>query len=63
MRVDSFCQSLQLEVLYSQSQRLIGQRLRDHIHVEEYISSKKLVLSYWRNQQKKTTKPAAHSKF
>lgn len=43
-----FCQSLQLEVLYSQTLRLIRDRLDDHIHVDEYIPGKKLTISYWR---------------
>ncbi|CAG5108193.1 Similar to MED14: Mediator of RNA polymerase II transcription subunit 14 (Aedes aegypti) [Cotesia congregata] len=43
-----FCQSLQLEVLYSQTLRLIRDRLDDHIHVDEYIPGKCLSISYWR---------------
>ncbi|RLU24369.1 hypothetical protein DMN91_002457 [Ooceraea biroi] len=43
-----FCQSLQLEVLYSQTLRLIRDRLDDHIHVDEYTRGKCLSISYWR---------------
>ncbi|XP_046477470.1 mediator of RNA polymerase II transcription subunit 14 isoform X1 [Neodiprion pinetum] len=43
-----FCQSLQLEVLYSQTLRLIRDRLDDHIHVDEYTAGKCLSISYWR---------------
>ncbi|CAH1996692.1 unnamed protein product [Acanthoscelides obtectus] len=43
-----FCQSLQLEVLYSQTLRLMRDRLDEHIHVDEYIPGKCLTVSYWR---------------
>lgn len=43
-----FCQSLQLEVLYSQTLRLMRDRLDDHINVDEYIPGKCLTVSYWR---------------
>lgn len=43
-----FCQSLQLEVLYSQTLRLCRDRLDGHIHVDEYIPGKCLSISYWR---------------
>ncbi|CAH1119203.1 unnamed protein product [Phaedon cochleariae] len=43
-----FCQSLQLEVLYSQTLRLMRDRLDDHIHVDEYVPGKCLTVSYWR---------------
>ncbi|KAK0042754.1 mediator of RNA polymerase II transcription subunit 14 [Biomphalaria pfeifferi] len=49
----SFCQSLQLEVLHSQAQRLMLDRLRDSISIVEYSLSKSLSISYWRDQQKK----------
>ncbi|KAG8232290.1 hypothetical protein J437_LFUL011231 [Ladona fulva] len=42
-----FCQSLQLEVLYSQALRLMRDRLGDHIHIEEYTPGSRLTLSYW----------------
>ncbi|CAH1798713.1 unnamed protein product [Owenia fusiformis] len=48
----SFCQSLQLEVLHSQAQRLIVERLGDHVRVEDYMAGKCLVLSYWRDPVK-----------
>ncbi|KAL1505868.1 hypothetical protein ABEB36_005326 [Hypothenemus hampei] len=44
-----FCQSLQLEVLYSQTLRLMRDRLDDHIHVDEYIPGRSLTVSYWRD--------------
>ncbi|KAI4496983.1 hypothetical protein M0802_007931 [Mischocyttarus mexicanus] len=43
-----FCQSLQLEVLYSQTLRLIRDRLDEHIHVDDYSPGKCLSISYWR---------------
>ncbi|XP_054267906.1 mediator of RNA polymerase II transcription subunit 14-like [Macrosteles quadrilineatus] len=43
-----FCQSLQLEVLYSQTLRLCRDRLDGHIHVDEYSPGKCLSISYWR---------------
>lgn len=43
-----FCQSLQLEVLYTQTLRLCRDRLDDHVHVEEYMIGNKLTVSYWR---------------
>ena len=59
----AFCQSLQLEVLYTQAQRLINERLGNHIRVEEYLASKKLVLSYWRNQLRKENKTTSNQIF
>ncbi|CAH0553803.1 unnamed protein product [Brassicogethes aeneus] len=44
----AFCQSLQLEVLYSQTLRLMRDRLDDHIHVDEYAPGRCLTVSYWR---------------
>lgn len=43
-----FCQSLQLEVLYSQTLRLMRDRLDDYIHVDEYVPGRSLTVSYWR---------------
>ncbi|KFB48722.1 hypothetical protein ZHAS_00016725 [Anopheles sinensis] len=51
-----FCQSLQLEVLYTQTLRLIRDRLDDHIHVDEYIVGSKLTVSYWRELTNKDPK-------
>ncbi|XP_050393117.1 mediator of RNA polymerase II transcription subunit 14 [Patella vulgata] len=48
----SFCQALQLEVLNSQTQRLIKSRLGDSVRVEEYTLSRRLLVSYWRDQTK-----------
>ncbi len=45
----SLCQSLQLEVLHAQTQRLCHERLDDHIRVEEYLPGRCLTLSYWRD--------------
>jgi len=53
----SFCQSLQLEVLHSQAQSLIRQRLGEYVRVEEYALGKSLVLSYWRVTIKKEGRP------
>lgn len=44
----SFCLSLQLEVLNLQVYRLIRDRLKDYIRIEEYTAGKKLTISYWR---------------
>ncbi|XP_017066396.1 mediator of RNA polymerase II transcription subunit 14 [Drosophila eugracilis] len=45
-----FCQSLQLEVLYTQTLRLNYERLDDNnITVEEYVPGVKLTVSYWRD--------------
>ncbi|XP_039601038.1 mediator of RNA polymerase II transcription subunit 14 isoform X1 [Polypterus senegalus] len=46
----SFCMSLQLEVLHSQTQMLIRERWGDLVQVERYIPGKCLTLSVW-NQQ------------
>lgn len=43
-----FCQSLQLEVLYTQTLRLKVDRLDDNIKIDEYIPGVKLTVSYWR---------------
>ncbi|XP_068142124.1 mediator of RNA polymerase II transcription subunit 14 isoform X2 [Drosophila tropicalis] len=45
-----FCQSLQLEVLYTQTLRLNYERLdENNITVEEYLPGVKLTVSYWRD--------------
>lgn len=49
----SFCQSLQLEVLNSQTLRLIRERMGDNIRIDEYTVGRCLVVSYWRDQTKK----------
>lgn len=51
-----FCQSLQLEVLYTQTLRLMRDRLDDNIHVDEYIPGAKLTVSYWRELTNKDPK-------
>ncbi|XP_055376744.1 mediator of RNA polymerase II transcription subunit 14 [Condylostylus longicornis] len=47
-----FCQSLQLEVLYTQTLRLIMDRLDDNIKIDEYVPGSKLTVSYWRELSK-----------
>lgn len=49
----TFCLSLQLEVLYSQTQRLIKDRMGDSICVEKYDIGKCLSLSYWRDPNRR----------
>lgn len=51
-----FCQSLQLEVLYTQTLRLINDRLDENIHVDEYKPGSKLTVSYWRELTSKDPK-------
>ncbi|XP_017469746.1 PREDICTED: mediator of RNA polymerase II transcription subunit 14 [Rhagoletis zephyria] len=51
-----FCQSLQLEVLYTQTLRLSYERLDDNINVEEYIPGVKITVSYWRELTSKDPK-------
>uniref|UniRef100_A0A1B0CC39 Mediator of RNA polymerase II transcription subunit 14 n=1 Tax=Lutzomyia longipalpis TaxID=7200 RepID=A0A1B0CC39_LUTLO len=51
-----FCQSLQLEVLYTQTLRLIRDRLHEMIYVDEYIPGSKLTVSYWRELTNKDPK-------
>ena len=43
-----FCLSLQLEVLHTQSKRLIGMRWGEFVKIDEYIPGQKLILSYCR---------------
>lgn len=43
-----FCQSLQLEVLYTQTIRLMMDRLDENIHIDQYVPGVKLIVSYWR---------------
>lgn len=51
-----FCQSLQLEVLYTQTLRLMIDRLDENIHVDEYVPGSKLTVSYWRELTSKDPK-------
>lgn len=51
-----FCQSLQLEVLYTQTLRLSYERLDDNIYVEEYVPGVKVTVSYWRELTSRDTK-------
>ncbi|XP_071549261.1 mediator of RNA polymerase II transcription subunit 14 [Panulirus ornatus] len=48
MVLHSFCQSLQLEVLFAQTQKLLEDRLDTHIRIEEYLQGRSLTLTYWR---------------
>ena len=43
-----FCQSLQLEVLYSQTLRLMRDRLDDHVRIDKYRTGECLTISYWK---------------
>lgn len=43
-----FCQSLQLEVLFTQTLKLKVDRLDDDVDVDEYVPGEKLTVSYWR---------------
>ena len=53
-----FCQSLQLEVLYYQSIKLINCKVGYYLKVDEYVAGKLLTVSYWRDPKAKTTKLA-----
>ncbi|XP_030837871.1 mediator of RNA polymerase II transcription subunit 14 [Strongylocentrotus purpuratus] len=48
--IHTFCQSLQLEVLYSQVQRLISERWGEHVTIDKYTAGECLMMSYWRSQ-------------
>lgn len=52
----TFCQSLQLEVLYSQVQRLISERWGEHVMIDKYTAGECLMISYWRSQSLHTSK-------
>ncbi|XP_028405529.1 mediator of RNA polymerase II transcription subunit 14-like isoform X2 [Dendronephthya gigantea] len=45
----SFCSLLQLEVLHSQSQRLVRERWSENVKIENYVVGQKLTISFWRN--------------
>lgn len=45
---DSFCLSLQLEVLHSQTLMLIRERWGDLVQEERYVPAKFLTLSVWK---------------
>ncbi|XP_022095205.1 mediator of RNA polymerase II transcription subunit 14-like [Acanthaster planci] len=57
----SFCQSLQLEVLHSQAQRLIRERWGEHVMIEKYTAGQCLTLAYWRSQSFNVDKPELYS--
>ncbi|EDO35223.1 predicted protein [Nematostella vectensis] len=52
---DSFCLSLQLQVLHFQAKQLIHERWHENVKIESYAVGKTLTLSYWR------TSPSQHS--
>ena len=45
----TFSQSLQLEVLHTQTARLCQERLGDLVRVEEYLTGKSLTIAYWKD--------------
>lgn len=45
----TFSQSLQLEVLHSQTKRLCQERLGDLIRIEHYTEGRSLTISYWKD--------------
>lgn len=51
-----FCQSLQLEVYFTQTIKLCRDRLDGHINVEEYNPGRCLSVSYWRELTSKDPK-------
>ena len=51
----SFCLSLQLEVLHIQSCNLFYERLKDFIRLEEYNPGSRITISYWKDQEDKTS--------
>ncbi len=62
MTMHSFCQSLQLEVLHSQTQKLIFQRynrLGDYVRIEEYKPGDIITVSYWRELMHKVNENRA----
>lgn len=58
-----FCQSLQLEVLYTQTLRLKIDRLEENVHVDEYVPGAKLTVSYWRELTSKDPKSELGYRF
>lgn len=56
-----FCQSLQLEVLFSQTRALYKNRLEGHIHITEYTAGKCLVISYWRELSRSVSEQFGYS--
>ena len=48
LRPDSFCLSLQLEVLHSQTLMLVRERWGDLVQVERYHAAKYLTLAVWK---------------
>ena len=50
----SFCISLQLEVLASQTNKLRNERWRDYLNITKYEEGVKLILSYWKDSSSGT---------
>ena len=48
----AFCLSLQLEVLFSPTQKLQQERLGGVLNVESYVVGTSLQLNYWREKAK-----------
>lgn len=59
----SFSQLLQLEVLYTQTLRLMIDRLDENVHVDEYVPGVKLTVSYWRELTSKDPKSELGYRF
>lgn len=59
----SFSQMLQLEVLYTQTLRLMIDRLEEHVCVDEYMPGVRLTVSYWRELTKVDPKSELGYKF
>uniref|UniRef100_A0A5S6R235 Mediator of RNA polymerase II transcription subunit 14 n=1 Tax=Trichuris muris TaxID=70415 RepID=A0A5S6R235_TRIMR len=47
----SFCLSIQLDLLFCQTHRLLGEYMSSSLAVEEYVKSERLVVTYWREDQ------------
>ncbi|KFD49993.1 hypothetical protein M514_09086 [Trichuris suis] len=47
----SFCLSIQLDLLFCQTNRLLGEYMSGSLAVEEYVRSERLVVTYWKEDQ------------
>lgn len=56
----TFCLGLQLQVLAFQSDS-VYKRLKEFIYIDEYVSGKHLVLSYWKDQDKSSSSSSSSS--
>ena len=59
----TLCQSLQLEVLYSQTRKLCYERLGNYVRIEEYTSGKCLTVSYWRELMTKVIRKFQNTRY